>query len=119
MAAPLSYNPAGALGGLFAPAYIPGYAPSDAAVQAWRAAHTSNLTPADIPSTAMPGGAVDPAALQAMAWNQPYDLNARRNAVAAAVQAQAQAQAAQQASLYQGRQSPYGDSRCVGQAKVS
>ena len=30
------YNPQGAMGGLFAPAYIPGYAPSEAAVMAWQ-----------------------------------------------------------------------------------
>ena len=30
-----SYNPEGALGGLFAPAYVAGYAPSNQAVQTW------------------------------------------------------------------------------------
>jgi hypothetical protein len=31
------YNSQGALGGLFAPAYVPGFAPSEAAVTAWQA----------------------------------------------------------------------------------
>ena len=32
-----NYDPEGALGGLFAPAYVAGYAPSNQAVQAWTA----------------------------------------------------------------------------------
>ena len=32
-----AYDPEGAMGGLFAPAYIPGYAPAEQAVMAWQA----------------------------------------------------------------------------------
>ena len=31
-----NYNPQGDLGGLFAPAYVPGYAPAEQAVMGWQ-----------------------------------------------------------------------------------
>lgn len=39
-----SYNPEGAAGGLFAPAYIHGFAPAENAVAKWSAGHGGNLT---------------------------------------------------------------------------
>lgn len=117
---PKNYDPQGAMGGLFAPAYIAGYAPSSQAVAAYQSGRAGggNLSAADLESTRMPmpaggsgqvsgsypwtqygpnltggnfafgEGSIDPAALQAAAYNQPYDLQARRDQVAAALQQQ-------------------------------
>jgi hypothetical protein len=106
-----TYNPQGAMGGLFAPAYIAGYKPSEDAVAAWTASH-SGLSRADIEATRMPAawqapqavnpltnaygagripknetfgdvrGIVDPLALQAQAQGTSYDIGARRAAIA-------------------------------------
>ena len=99
-------SPQGAAGGLFAPAHIPGNAQSQAALEEWSARHR-HLTRAEIESLRMPPlaqrqtgnprlpgggglvaqgdplGEVDPAALQAAAQGTPYDIEARRNAIAA------------------------------------
>ena len=53
------YNPEGALGGMFAPAYIKGFAPSEAAVAKWQA-ENHGLTPAMIDQTRMPNEWRDP-----------------------------------------------------------
>lgn len=106
-----NYDPQGAMGGLFAPAYIKGFAPSEQAVAAWNAAH-HGLSRAQIEETRMPPlyqkptgnvladgvygggvpatqnygdprGMVDPDALRAAAMGLPYDMQARRDAIAA------------------------------------
>jgi hypothetical protein len=124
-----TYNSQGADGGLFAPAYVAGFKPSEDAV----AAYNAQMHPVDIgtaeglrmpsawqpPSTAMAGsgqfggnygagripqsqtfgdpqGLVDPEALRAAAQGGPYDVAARRAAIAARLQQNAAAQAAYQ-----------------------
>ena len=120
-----SYNPKGAAGGLFAPAYIHGYAPSEQAVANWGAqkgglTHENvtgdlrmpdvwfpdeweptpdgGVTPAgnfpgdgvygggNIPKTLRlgkdPRGTVDVEALRALSHGTPYDVAARRDAIA-------------------------------------
>lgn len=115
-----NYDPVGSLNGMFAPAYIHGFAPSEAAVGAWNKAN-AGLTSADIEATRMPNdyqapgnpldsfgtmfgrggttanfgdprGTVDPEALRVAAQGGKYDINARRNAIAAKVAANAAAQ---------------------------
>lgn len=54
-----NYDPVGAVNGLFAPAYIKGYAPSEQAVAAWNAANRG-FTQADLEATRMPNEWVDP-----------------------------------------------------------
>src|SRR4029077_13776457 len=54
-----TYDPVGALGGQFAPAFIRGYKPSEDAVGAWQALHHS-LKPSDIDQTRMPSAWRDP-----------------------------------------------------------
>lgn len=92
--------PAPLLNDLFAPAYQPNT--PNTALEDWRA-RNANLTRADVEATRMPvagvntgnaAGMVDPAALQAMAQGGHYDMDARRNAIAAQVQANQQAAAA-------------------------
>jgi hypothetical protein len=58
------YNPEGAMNGLFAPAYVHGYAPSQKAVADWQAQHHA-VTPAMLEETRMPGE-----------WHNPEDLQA-------------------------------------------
>jgi hypothetical protein len=104
-----NYDPAGSMGGLFAPAFIKGFAPSEQAVAAWEAANRG-VTRADVDATRMPGdfttsaartpgdgvygngvpqqqayggGSVDPLALRAWAQGGKYDASARRAAIAA------------------------------------
>ena len=121
------YNPQGAMGGLFAPAYIHGLKASEDAVAAWNAAnHQVNYGNIDqtrmpnayqgpsamsggdgryggpIPLTQVYGdqrGIIDPQALQALAQGGKYDFNARRDAIAARIAANAQAQAASAAPV--------------------
>lgn len=83
----MDYDPNGALGGLFAPAYVHGNPQSEAAVNAWRAANPG-LTRVQVEQTANPY--VDPEALRVSAQGGNYDMNARRNAIAAQVQQQQQ-----------------------------
>lgn len=100
------YNPVGAMGGLFAPAFIHGDPQSEAATQAWMAKNWSMTNPMVEQTrqpvsfnTGNPAGMVDPEALRVLSQGGPYDMNARRAAIAAQVQAQQQAaqqQAAQQ-----------------------
>lgn len=54
-----SYSPEGAMGGMFAPAYIKGYAPSEKAVADWQAAN-HGLTSADVDASRMPAEWTDP-----------------------------------------------------------
>jgi hypothetical protein len=117
----VTYNPKGAAGGLFAPAYIHGYAPSEQAVADWQASKggltrdmidelrmpeewtpPSGKAPGDgvyggsnIPLTlklGQSGGLVDPAALRALSHGTFYDVGARRDAIAARLLANKQAQ---------------------------
>ena len=104
-----SYDPVGAMGGLFAPALIRGYAPSEQAVADWTA-QNRGVTRADVDATRMPGdfttsaartpgdgvygngvpqqqayggSSVDPLALRAWSQGGHYDPAARRAAIAA------------------------------------
>jgi hypothetical protein len=116
------YNPEGALGGMFAPAYIHGYSPSEQAVAAWTA-QNQNVNRAMIEELRMPNqwmppekpkgfsdvygsgripdniqtgderGQVDPLALTASAQGGPYDIEARRAAIAKRLMENQQAQA--------------------------
>lgn len=61
-----SYLPEGAMGGLFAPGYIRGYAPSETAVANWTAANRS-VTPQVLEQTRMPAAWVNPDEQQALA----------------------------------------------------
>lgn len=127
------YDAQGAMGGLFAPAYVKGYQPSEDAVGAWRATHRS-VTPDTIEQSRMPQpymdpyvrggssnqygnampmnlsfsdarGMVDPAALRAASMGGTYDLEGRRNAIAQRLQQNAAAdQAAQEAQAARARQ---------------
>jgi len=107
-----NYDSQGALGGLFAPAYIKGYAPAEQAVQAW---HNKNnpISYSDVDALRMPNawqppqptnpyggdvygsgripdklrygddrGEVDPLALISLSQGGPYDVEGRRNAIA-------------------------------------
>ena len=104
-----NYDPTGAMGGLFAPAFIKGYAPSEKAVADWTAMYRS-MTPQGIEDTRMPfptmpdrgtapsdqygggaiplnldysgKGAVDPEALRVWSQGGKYDWEARRNLIA-------------------------------------
>jgi hypothetical protein len=118
-----TYNPEGALGGMFAPAYIKGFAPSEAAVAQYYAPGSMGhrLSSAELDLTRMPAeyrpttysggngvyggplpmtqtygdprGMIDPDALRAAAQGgRPYDLEARRAAIAARLAANAAAQ---------------------------
>jgi len=117
------YNAQGALGGLFAPAYIKGYAPSEQAVAAWTQ-QNQGINRAMVDELRMPNewrppqkpkgfsdvygsgripdniqtgderGQVDPLALTASAQGGPYDIEARRAAIAQRVMENEQAQAA-------------------------
>jgi len=117
------YNAQGALGGLFAPAYIKGYAPSEQAVAAWTQ-QNQGINRAMVDELRMPNewrppqkpkgygdvygagripdqlrygddrGQVDPLALMASAQGGNYDVEARRAAIAQRVMENEQAQAA-------------------------
>jgi hypothetical protein len=101
-------------GGLFAPPHVAGDPASAAAIDAWNAQH-HYLTRAEVEATRMPPpfapattglkgqsnvvaqqniGTVDPAALLAAAQGVPYDIEARRNAIAARIMENEAAQAA-------------------------
>jgi hypothetical protein len=90
-----NYNPQGALGGTFAPAYIPGYAPSEAAVMERQSTrglqgiqnqgvqYLEELrSPAPRGPNTFAQGSYDPAMLRALAQNLPYDVTRRRNEIA-------------------------------------
>jgi hypothetical protein len=96
----MPYDEVGAMNGLFAPALIRGDPTSEAAVQNWMDQNYQVTNPVVEQSrgaapfnTGNVPGAVDPAALQAMAQGGKYDINSRRNAIAAQLAA---SQAAQQ-----------------------
>jgi len=80
---------------MFAPAFTPGDPASEAEAQRWMARHyrvtnpvvEQSRSPVSF-STGNPAGMVDVEALRALAQGGDYDVNARRNAIAAAVQAQ-------------------------------
>lgn len=121
-----TYDPAGAMGGLFAPAYIHGYKPSEDAVAAWQAqnrgVNADVIEQSRMPATARPSttiggdgvyggplpqyqiygdprGTVDPAALRAASLGGHYDLQARRDAIAARIAANNAAMAPQPLAL--------------------
>lgn len=103
------------MGGLFAPAYIKGYAPSEQAVAAWQAQHrpvTAGMidqlrmpdlwqpnsgartladgvygsgVPVNQNYAQNPKGSVDVDALRAASMGSPYDIEARRAAIAARI----------------------------------
>jgi hypothetical protein len=105
------YNPQGAMGGLAAPAYIAGFAPSEKAVAAWQG-ENRGITSAMVDQLRMPmdwfgpepetqergpygggrigthlrfgdqRGSVDPNALRAASMGGKYDIGARRDAIA-------------------------------------
>lgn len=102
----VAYDPTGALGGLFAPAYIHGNPESEAAVQQWQS-QNFGLTPEMVEQTRGPAttvtnpatggmgqlvrgpgtttstpGSVDPAALRILAQGGKYDMNKRRDEIA-------------------------------------
>jgi hypothetical protein len=116
-----NYDPVGAMGGLFAPGYVHGWAPSEKAVADWTAGH--HIGRDTVEASRMPGeymdptqmtrgdgvyggplpvnqsygdkrGTVDPEALRIWAQGGKYDLDARRNAIAARVAANQAASAA-------------------------
>jgi len=105
-----SYDPNGSVGGMFAPAYVHGYQPSEDAVAAWNAKNRP-LSSAEVEQTRIPQeyqaasplnfnygdarGAVDPEALRVAAQGGSYDMSARRAAIAQRI---AQNQAAQKAA---------------------
>ena len=107
------YDPVGAMGGRFAPAYVRGYAPSEAAVAAWQAknrpldgVHLDTLRmpePWQAPQQPNPYGGdvygsgripdkmsfittgkgrLDDNILRSWSQGGPYDVDARRNAIA-------------------------------------
>jgi hypothetical protein len=133
----VTYNPHGAAGGLFAPAYIHGYAPSEQAVADWqgqRGGLTHEMVANDLlmpdawkppapqeqtrgggmvdASSTFPGdgvyggsniprnltlgknpnGTIDTAALRALSHGTAYDVQGRRDAIAARLLANQQAQ---------------------------
>src|SRR5262245_21660823 len=65
----MDYNPEGAMGGMFAPAYIAGYQPSMDAVAAWQAANRS-MTPEMVEETRMPA-----------AWQAPSSSSSTADAL--------------------------------------
>jgi hypothetical protein len=90
-----NYNPVGALNNTFAPAYIPGYAPSEQAVM--QRQQTRGLqgiqnqgvqyleelqSPRPQGPNAFAQGSYDPAMLRALAQNLPYDVSRRRSEIA-------------------------------------
>jgi hypothetical protein len=91
-----NYNPQGALGGTFAPAYIPGYAPSEQAVmqrqstrglrgimnQGVQYLEELRGPPPQNQLNNFGQGQWDPAMLRAMAQNLPYDVGRRRSEIA-------------------------------------
>jgi len=87
---------------LFAPAFDPNDPQSVAIWEAWKRRNLAmtrplveeTRTPVAGLNTGDPRGMVDPEALKAHAQGLPYDIDARRNSIAAAVQAQQQAAAA-------------------------
>jgi hypothetical protein len=87
---------------LFAPAFDPNDPASVAVWEAWKRRNLAmtrplveeTRTPVAGLNTGDPRGMVDPEALKAQAQGIPYDIDARRNAIAAQVQAQQQAAAA-------------------------
>jgi hypothetical protein len=88
-----------ALGDLFAPAYIGSNPQSVAAVNDWMAKNYSMTNPKVEQTrqpvsfnTGNPAGMVDPEALRVLAQGGPYDMDARRNAIAAQVTANQAAQ---------------------------
>jgi len=118
-----TYNPQGALSGLFAPAYIRGFAPSEDAVSQYysQSGPGHRLSSDELDMTRMPAeyrpttysrgdgvyggplpmtqtygdprGMIDPNALRAAAQGgRPYDMEARRAAIAARLAANAAAQ---------------------------
>jgi hypothetical protein len=89
------YDPTGALGGLFAPAYIHGNPQAEAAVADWTARHSTAtndvINASRAPATFGTGnaaGAVDVNALVASAQGGTYDPGPRRDAIAAQIVAQ-------------------------------
>jgi hypothetical protein len=119
-----NYNPEGSLNGLFAPAYIKGFAPSEQAVSAWHA-QNNPISYSDVDALRMPNewmppqktsrfgtdvygagripdklrygddrGQVDPLALISLSQGGPYDVDARRNAIAQRLTANKAAEAA-------------------------
>jgi hypothetical protein len=118
-----TYNPEGALGGMFAPAYIRGFAPSEEALaQYYQQGAGHRLGPNELEQTRMPSlwkpveyskgdgryggplpltqnyidpaGTIDPNALRAASQGGiAYDMGARRDAIAARLAANAAAQA--------------------------
>jgi hypothetical protein len=105
------YNPQGAMGGLFAPAYIHGLNASENAVAAWNATNRpvtfANIEQTRMPNPVQPGpvpmsagngvyggpiplrqaygdpkGIIDPEALRVLSQGGKYDFNARRDAIA-------------------------------------
>ena len=119
-----NYNPEGSLNGLFAPAYIKGYAPSEQAVSAWHA-QNNPVSYSDVDALRMPNqwmppqktsrfgtdvygagripdklrygddrGEVDPLALISLSQGGPYDVEGRRNAIAQRIQENQAAEAA-------------------------
>ncbi len=84
-----------AMGELFAPAYNRNDPAAVANVDAWMAKNFSmtnpkveqTRTPVSF-NTGNPAGMVDPEALRVLAQGGPYDMDARRNAIAAAAAAQ-------------------------------
>jgi hypothetical protein len=96
-----------AMGDLFAPAYNRNDPASVANVDAWMAQNFSMTNPKVEQTrqpvsfnTGNPAGMVDPEALRVLAQGGPYDMNARRNAIAAAAAPKAAAPAAQQPAYY-------------------
>ena len=106
-----NYDSQGALNGMFAPAYIAGWKPSNDAVAKWQG-ENFGLTEADLDATRGPPqansaeglptpygggsiplksvygdarGPIDPAALRAYAQGGKYNMGARRDAIAAAM----------------------------------
>jgi hypothetical protein len=117
-----TYNAQGALGGMFAPAYIRGHTPSEQAVAAWQQdrrpgqdiieqsrmpnlyvdpASNPTLGGGDVYGNGIkqnltfgdPRGMVDPEALRVAAQGGKYDLEGRRNAIAARLAENARLQA--------------------------
>jgi len=117
-----NYDPTGALGGMFAPAFIKGFAPSEKAVAAWQAEYRPGqeiieqsrmpnlyVPPGDNPLVGVDGvysagvpqkqsygdprGMVDPAALLAASQGGKYDIEARRSSIAARLAENARLQA--------------------------
>jgi len=92
-----------ALGDLFAPAYLKSDPTSVQTLQTWtdknrpmtNAMVEQSRAPVAGVNTGNPAGMVDPEALRTLSQGGAYDINARRDSVAAAAQAQQKAAAAQ------------------------